>query len=101
MQVRRFEVVQTLSKTNSVQCLDGFEFYEYRAAHQQVRRVLTDDKAIIPHDDTVLLNHGETTLAKLVSERVLVNLLDKSRSERIGNELRVCAARSRRRSSVG
>jgi uncharacterized protein YueI len=33
----------------------------------------------------MLLRHGKTALAKLVRERVLVNLLDESQSERIGN----------------
>jgi hypothetical protein len=32
-----------------------------------------------------LLRHGKTALAKLVSERILVNFLDKFRSERVGD----------------
>jgi hypothetical protein len=67
-----------LSKINIVQCLDGLELHKHRVLHQQVRRVITDDGTIMPDDDTMLLRRGKTALAKVVSERVLSNLLDES-----------------------
>jgi hypothetical protein len=70
---------------NFVKCLDGLELHKQRVLHQQVRCILIDDGAIIPEDNTMLLRHGKTALAKLVSKRVLLHVLDESRSGRIGN----------------
>ncbi len=69
-QIGRFEIVQTLGKLNFVKCLDGLELHKQRVLHHQVRCILTDDGAIIPDDNTMLLRHGKTALAKLVGERV-------------------------------
>jgi len=66
-QARRLEVVQALGTMAIVQCLDGLELHDQHVIHQQVRRVFTDDDTFVPDDDTALLRHGKTDLAKLVA----------------------------------
>ena len=55
---------------------------------QKVHGVLPNDGTIVQDHDPVLLRHGNACLAKLVRQRIFINLLEKSRPKRIGNRQR-------------
>ena len=93
------EVVDALGGVSAVQRLNRFQFDDDSLLDQQIDRVLPDDNAVVVNLNPVLLRDSKTGLAELVGQCVLVNLLEKSGSERI-NDLE-CATDNLLRQSIG
>ena len=85
VQTGRLKVVQALGLMNIVQSLDGLEFDKHQVFHQQISRVLTNTDAIVQDNDASLLHDAEAPLANLMRQRVVVHLLEETRSQYIGN----------------
>ena len=66
-----------------IQCFGSFQLDQQRFFDQQVREILTDCRAVISDCDTALGRNGETPLAWLVRQRILIHLLEKPSPKRI------------------
>jgi hypothetical protein len=73
---------------NVVQRLDGLELHEHCILDQHIDSELANDDTVLPGNDSALLRNDEPRLAKLMRERILINLLEKSGSERVGHRER-------------
>jgi hypothetical protein len=61
----------------------GLEFDQHAILHKQVRRIVAHDHAVIGHTDGMLLSHTYAGLTKLVSQGVLIDLLQGPAAKRV------------------
>ncbi len=77
------EIIEALGAMRLVQCFRGLQLDQKRLLDQQVHEVLADHRAVIHDRDAAVLCEGKSCLSQLMGQRVLINLLQKSRPERI------------------
>ena len=82
---RRSQVVKALSAMNAIERRERLQFDDYFVIHDQVGDIISDHFSLIPNFHCPLLLDNVTSPAQFTRKRILVHLLDKPRSERIGN----------------
>ena len=66
----------------------SFQFDQKRPLNHQIGDVFTDCHAIVNDGETMLLRDGQSSLAQLMGQGILVDFLQKSNAKRIENSKR-------------
>jgi hypothetical protein len=84
-QVSRLEVIDALCGVYAIQHLHRLQFNDDGGLDQHISSIFPNDDIVVPNRDAVLLCHAETGLTQLVSQGILVDLLQKAAPKRIHN----------------
>ena len=79
------QIIQTLGTVDSIQSADRLQFHEHGSLNQEIRAIIAYNHPVVADYNAILLFDQESGFAQVVRKRIFVHLLDKPRSERIGN----------------
>jgi hypothetical protein len=88
VQARGSKVIHALRTVDIIQRFAGLQFHDHCLLDQKVNRVLANNDTVVYHDDPMLLRDSKAGLAKLVRQRIFINLLKESGPERVGYDKR-------------
>lgn len=71
-----------------VQRLDRFQFHDSRPLDEEIGTISADGNSVVPNFNTMLLINYKVSLTKLMGQRVLVNLFQKTAAKTIRNRKR-------------
>ena len=80
-----FQVVEALRNMNVIQIFHRLQFDQHIFFHQKIGYIITDNHAVIPNLNWMLLAKSDVALAKLLRQSVLINFFQKPAAQSIAD----------------